>query len=122
MTEGVLLENVPGSRTARAIDPNPILTVLLEPRSLMITRGSLYATHLHGIREVSGDHFLNNIENQRSPILADLGVVVDNWDMVSDPSIRAVMQEGGSLLRGTRYSLTCRDVERVWKAKPITGL
>ena len=33
--------------------------------------------------------------------------------MLTGPEVRKVMKEGGVLKRGIRYSLTCRDVERV---------
>ncbi|KAJ4480882.1 hypothetical protein J3R30DRAFT_3462088 [Lentinula aciculospora] len=33
---------------ARIIDPTPVMSVLLEPRSVIITSGSLYTSHLHG--------------------------------------------------------------------------
>ena len=36
------------SNHGRRIDPRPVLTVLLEPRSVVITTGTLYKTHLHG--------------------------------------------------------------------------
>jgi len=50
------------------------------------------------------------------PTLTDLGVPVANWEMVTGEDVKKVMREGGVLKRSTRYSLTCRDVERVSNA------
>jgi alkylated DNA repair protein alkB family protein 6 len=47
------------------------------------------------------------------PTLADLKVPVANWSIVSGQDARSVLEEGGVLRRGVRYSLTCRDVEKV---------
>ncbi|KAJ7607488.1 hypothetical protein FB45DRAFT_395032 [Roridomyces roridus] len=41
--------------TGRSIDPSPVLSLLLEPRSLVISERALYTEHLHAIREVKED-------------------------------------------------------------------
>jgi alkylated DNA repair protein alkB family protein 6 len=51
------------------------------------------------------------------PTLANLGVKIANWQLLSGEEVKNVMEEGGILQRGVRYSLTCRDVERVSSAK-----
>ncbi|VDB92215.1 unnamed protein product [Peniophora sp. CBMAI 1063] len=81
------------SPSDRSIDPSPVLSLLLEPRSLVITTAALYTECLHGIEGVGED------------VLG--GVRLANGGMV--PSER----RDGVMGRGTRYSLTCRDVERV---------
>ena len=94
--------------TGRPIDPNPILTLLLEPRSLVITTSALYESHLHGIDEVQEDSFA---PASRSP-----GEKIANAGMLRDKTAKEAVQSGGFLERGLRYSLTCRDVEKVTAA------
>ena len=92
-------------RTGRPIDPKPILTLLLEPRSLVITTSSLYSSHLHGIEELFEDKFdIDGTTPQQR---------IANFDALKDPKARGAIEAGGILERGLRYSLTCRDVERV---------
>jgi alkylated DNA repair protein alkB family protein 6 len=72
----------------------------------------LYTSHLHGIREIDIDAFTH--ENTVStPLLSDLGTPIDNWHMVAHQHARDALLAGGVLEREIRYSLTCRDVERV---------
>ncbi|KAI0830326.1 hypothetical protein BC628DRAFT_998536 [Trametes gibbosa] len=89
----------------RPIDPRPVLSLLLEPRSLVITTSSLYAAHLHGIEELLEDKF---VEDGRPP-----HVRIANYDMLRGKTERDAVASGGILERGMRYSLTCRDVEKV---------
>lgn len=42
---------------------------------------------------------------------------IANWQLLTGEEVKAVMNEGGVLQRGVRYSLTCRDVERVSSAR-----
>jgi alkylated DNA repair protein alkB homolog 6 len=51
------------------------------------------------------------------PIITDLGVKIANWQMLTGNEVRRVMEQGGVLKRDVRYSLTCRDVERVSNVK-----
>ncbi|KAK7181254.1 hypothetical protein DPSP01_003340 [Paraphaeosphaeria sporulosa] len=70
--------------------------ILQEPRSLLVTTGAAYADLLHGI----------------SPVEVDEGLgeeTVANWALLGDSSAF----EGGRNERGTRVSLTYRDVLRV---------
>ncbi|KAJ3537121.1 hypothetical protein NM688_g6734 [Phlebia brevispora] len=95
----------------RSIDPLPILSVLLEPRSLVITRSELYTAHLHGIDDITEDAFPASSSSvfagdPRHPRLA-------NESQLRGGEYRQVVAAGGTLKRGVRYSLTCRDVERV---------
>ena len=94
------------STRGRAIDPSPIFSVLLEPRSLVITRSALYQAHLHGIDGVHTDVFPASTEDGSSMRIA-------NADLLADKGMRDVVKNGGRLVRGPRYSLTCRDVARV---------
>ncbi|KAJ7658495.1 hypothetical protein B0H17DRAFT_346927 [Mycena rosella] len=110
--EGAQLERTEG----RSIDPAPVLTVLLEPRSVVISERALYSTHLHAIREIEED-LITAGNAAAPPMLADLGVPVANWDRVTGADTIRVMSEGGALKRATRYSLTCRDVEKVAQLK-----
>jgi alkylated DNA repair protein alkB family protein 6 len=77
--------------------------ILQEPRSLLITRGVAYETLLHGIDEVEVDEGLGE-------------ETVANWGLLSDGCRERVVQAGGRCERGTRISLTYRDVKKVSKA------
>ena len=70
--------------------------ILQEPRSLLITTGSLYQDHLHGIVETEVDKNLD-------------GKGVANWDLVGQKKDF----EDGAKKRETRVSLTFRDVLKV---------
>jgi len=114
---------IQGSR-GRIIDPVPILSLFLEPRSVIITTGDLYTSHLHSIANVTTDYFAT-INPQASAEYNDLpnrsdqeGVmprrtVVDNLEQLGDEGLKEVVRSGGELKRETRVSLTCRDVEKV---------
>jgi len=98
----------PGA-TGRSVESAPLLTLILEPRSVVVTMGDFYR-HLHGIDEVdtdtfAGDGFLLLPDGSQSLIV--------NRHMIQNQSIADVVQLGGSIERTTRYSLTCRDVEKV---------
>ncbi|KAL1742063.1 hypothetical protein HDZ31DRAFT_44085 [Schizophyllum fasciatum] len=104
----------------RRIDPKPVLTVLLEPRSVVITTGTLYKTHLHGIRDITEDAFAPAAPNGE-PRLPDLDVELDNWALLADEETKAAIENGHTLPRATRYSLTCRDVAHVLKTGKLLG-
>ena len=70
----------------------------------------------HSIRAIAED-VVSRDDNQKPPTLSDINVSIDNWEMVTGEECRKVMNEGGVLKRGPRYSLTCRDVERVRRVK-----
>lgn len=93
------------SSAGKPIDPTPILSLLLEPRSLVITTSSLYTAHLHGIDELLEDKF---VEDGRPPQER-----IANFDMLREGAEKAAVASGGILERGMRFSLTCRDVEKV---------
>jgi alkylated DNA repair protein alkB family protein 6 len=106
---------------SRPIHPQPVASLLLEPRSLVITSDDLYSTHLHGIDAVATDHLAAHGPDRQSVSfgVADsadetVAMRVANWEMLGgDDEIVRVVREGGVLKRGTRTSLTCRVVERV---------
>lgn len=100
------------SDAGRVVDPTPVLSVLLEPRSVIITTASLYTSHLHGIQEVEEDNIVTSGDGQ-VPLVGGLGTPIANWGMLLNETKSSVMRSGGVLTRGTRYSLTCRDVEKV---------
>lgn len=100
------------------IDSTPLLSVLLEPRSVIITTSTLYTSNLHGIQELEED-VLVLTENNQEPLVAGLGTPIANRHMLAGMTERTVAQSGGVIKRGTRYSLTCRDVERVALGKGI---
>ncbi|EJD04874.1 uncharacterized protein FOMMEDRAFT_18598 [Fomitiporia mediterranea MF3/22] len=127
--EEVLIKQETRESRGRVIDmSNPVLSLFLEPRSLVITTRDLYTDHLHGIDPLSEDVFLPARTTSVSP---DLGqpncssdelegsVRVANWDIVKDPKVREVVRNGGRLKRGARISLTCRDVENVISVKSL---
>lgn len=70
--------------------------ILQEPRSLLITTGELYTGCLHGISEIDKDGELG-------------GEPIANWGLLGD---REAFGEGWKM-RGTRVSLTFRDVVKV---------
>jgi alkylated DNA repair protein alkB family protein 6 len=83
--------------------------ILQEPRSLLITTGAAYRDLLHGIEPVAFDENLN-------------ARTVANWNLLGDP---AVFEDAdGRNERGTRISLTYRDVLKVSSAasKVLGGL
>ncbi|KAG1740675.1 hypothetical protein EDB19DRAFT_1895332 [Suillus lakei] len=99
----------PGSR-GRSVDPAPLLSLFLEPRSVVVTTEDLYTTRLHGIDEVdadtfTGDGFLLLPNGSHSRIV--------NHHMIQDKTVVGIIESGGTIERTTRYSLTCRDVEKV---------
>ncbi|KAF2652020.1 alkB, alkylation repair protein 6 [Lophiostoma macrostomum CBS 122681] len=83
--------------------------ILQEPRSLLITTGPAYRDLLHGIDSVKVDEDLNPS-------------TVANWDLLGDST--AFEKAGGRNERGTRISLTYRDVLKVSSAasKVLGGL
>ncbi|KAI5119702.1 hypothetical protein M0805_003586 [Coniferiporia weirii] len=112
----------------RVIDTTrPVLSLMLEPRSLVITTGALYSDHLHGIDPRREDVFLPAGSSPEAPspgASPDLnsdtqGVRVANWKLVKDAKIRETVMQGGVLKRDTRVSMTCRDVERVVGGKTL---
>ncbi|QRV80249.1 2OG-Fe(II) oxygenase family protein [Ceratobasidium sp. AG-Ba] len=125
--------NGPGS-SGKVIDPAPVLRLLLEPRSLVITHGSLYAEHLHGIAGVERDIIISKEHlpsataekpprNDNSQMIFSQDIA--NTPLLGDPSLRArlaLLESQGvpdctiELERHTRTSLTCRVVERTASA------
>ncbi|KAJ9637126.1 hypothetical protein H2199_007412 [Coniosporium tulheliwenetii] len=76
----------------------PFARILQEPRSLLITTGSAYTELLHGIASVETDTDLNE-------------ETIANWSLLGEP----VRFMNGTNERGTRISLTYRDVLKVSK-------
>jgi len=84
--------------------------ILQEPRSLLVTRGEAYEGLLHGIADVKVDEDLRP-EN------------IANWDLLGEESVFLHPGDsangvegapaGGRNVRGTRISLTFRDVLKV---------
>ncbi|EEC02011.1 calcium-dependent cysteine protease, putative [Ixodes scapularis] len=78
----------------------PVGSLLLQPRSLLVTRGAMYTDHLHGIEARTKDAIDDGVVN-----LSACGVV-----------------RGAILERGTRVSLTIRVVPKVIRANILRGL
>ena len=74
-------------------EAKPRWRILQEPRSLLITTGELYRDFLHGIMEIEVDKDLNEM-------------CLVNWNLLG---LKEDF-EGGERKRGTRVSLTFRDV------------
>ncbi|XP_026934831.1 alpha-ketoglutarate-dependent dioxygenase alkB homolog 6 isoform X8 [Sagmatias obliquidens] len=88
---------LPGEGIMPRPPPRPATSLLLEPRSLLVLRGTAYTRLLHGIAAAS----------------------VDALDAASLPRNAAACpsaQAGARLVRGTRVSLTIRRVPRVLRA------
>ena len=82
----------------------PALSLLLEPRSLVITAQEQYTEYAHGIDAVSEDRVARgDLELANAGMLGNGG----------SSGVLSLLAEGGVLSRETRYSLTCRDVARV---------
>jgi len=77
--------------------------IFQEPRSLLITTGRAYRDLMHGITSVEIDEDLN-------------AETVANWGLLSEEGRKGVEENGGRNVRGTRVSLTYRDVIKVSKA------
>ncbi|OBZ74875.1 Alpha-ketoglutarate-dependent dioxygenase alkB 6 [Grifola frondosa] len=97
-----------GGAMGKAIDPVPVMSLLLEPRSLVITTSSMYTALLHGIDGVEEDVFPAAAVDGSRPVPQ-----IANADLLAGEFERTAVANGGVLKRGTRYSLTCRDVEKV---------
>lgn len=93
-------EDDSNTSTARPIDPTPILSLLLEPRSLIITTDQLYTTHLHAIEPLEQDE------------ISPGGTNIANKDSITSQELKEVVERGGTLQRANRVSLTCRVVEK----------
>ncbi|GAM39166.1 hypothetical protein TCE0_034r10487 [Talaromyces pinophilus] len=79
-------------------DTGPKYRILQEPRSLLITTGSLYTQYLHGIANTLKDDALTPES-------------ICNWSLVGDQQA----YKTGAYERQTRVSLTYRDVLKVAK-------
>lgn len=86
----------------KSIDKKPLFSMLLEPRSLVITTSDLYTSHLHGIEDVEEDVFGG-----------PEATTIANSALLADQRVMETVVKGGTLKRETRWSLTCRDVEKV---------
>ncbi|KAF7795112.1 hypothetical protein EIP86_006257 [Pleurotus ostreatoroseus] len=106
-----------GTRSrGRSIDPTPVLSMVLEPRSLVITTSELYNAHLHGIDDITEDVLTpplgsTDVTHSRGTLM--IRPQIANRDQLKGPEFIEAVSNGGILQRGVRYSLTCRDVERV---------
>ena len=109
------LSEDPPNASGRRISPKPLVTVFLEPRSMIITSSSLYTSHLHGIQDTEQDTL--QLADDGCPKVAGLDVPIANWGMLASSNEMLGASTGGILKRGIRYSLTCRDVERVASGK-----
>ena len=83
-----------------SLEKRHFLSLLLQPRSLVLVKDDMYKIHLHGIKDVSKD------------IITDK---VANLDAIQGISV------GDILDRKTRVSLTIRHVPKVIKSKLIFG-
>ena len=76
--------------------------IFQEPRSLLITTGRAYRDLMHGIASIEVDEDLN-------------AETVANWELLSEEGRKGIEENGGRNVRGTRVSLTYRDVIKVSK-------
>ncbi|KAM8953780.1 putative RNA/DNA demethylase ALKBH6 [Pelodytes ibericus] len=91
---------LPVDQLGNVEDERHVLSLLLEPRSLLVVREDLYTAHLHGIRPLTSD---------------TLSLTVANLDMCTVP------RPGETLHRTTRVSLTIRCVPKVLKTSFLLG-
>ncbi|XP_077521460.1 putative RNA/DNA demethylase ALKBH6 [Amblyomma americanum] len=90
---------LPGDMEGSATNTH-IGSLLLEPRSLLITSGAMYTEYLHGI------------EPRKEDVIDD---TIKNIDACS-------VKQGAVLQRGTRVSLTIRVVPKVLRANVLQAL
>lgn len=87
----------PKSEDTEIFSPtDPVMKLLVEPRSLLVLRDDLYTRYMHSISDLHED------------------------DIGSDPLIKNIEKcsiSNGSLKRSTRYSLTIRHVPKTIKLK-----
>ena len=114
----------------KTIDNRPALSVILEPRSLIISSGTMYTSHLHGYVPLHMYSLvpalirtaLPRIEGVTEDVIACAphfaGQAIANLAQLEDPQIKQLIGTGTPLQRGVRYSLTCRDVDRVLHLSP----
>ncbi|KAG8814573.1 hypothetical protein FRC17_001070, partial [Serendipita sp. 399] len=102
----------------RVIDQQPVLSLLLEPRSVIITTGTLYKEHLHFIDEITEDWIevediggasevgnppnSNKLLEETDSDKLQKRVRIDNWDLLSEETKEAVVASEGRLARSTR--------------------
>lgn len=87
----------------------PALSLLLDPRSLVITTREQYSERAHGIDPVAEDR-VGELELANGGMLGSSG---SGGCGAGAGAGRCLLGNGGVLQRQTRYSLTCRDVARV---------
>ncbi|XP_076463568.1 putative RNA/DNA demethylase ALKBH6 isoform X2 [Babylonia areolata] len=83
-----------------SLDRRYFLSLLLQPRSLLLVQDDMYKVHLHGIKEVTHDSITDKVAN---------------LDLVPEVKVGDVME------RKTRVSLTIRYVPKVLKSRLILG-
>jgi alkylated DNA repair protein alkB homolog 6 len=113
--------------SGRSVDPRPLLSLLLEPRSLVITAKELYTQHLHGIEPLEQDVLApHNSHLEDSSGCDDRhdqhAIQVANWRMLRCDKEMLAACNGGVLERKTWISLTCREVENVLGGKGLGSL
>lgn len=86
--------------TETSFENRHFLSLLLQPRSLVVVQDDMYKSHLHGIKEAQEDVITEHVANLH---------------MVPEVSL------GDTLRRHTRVSLTMRFVPKIFKAKLILG-
>ncbi|KAG9003934.1 hypothetical protein FRB94_002779 [Tulasnella sp. JGI-2019a] len=103
----------------RAIRPDPIDHIFLEPRSLLILKGDIYKNHLHGISALTQDVIISKGRGN----VGGGGVTVANEDMITDRWIREFLADQGRYVvtRSVRTSLTFRRVEKTAKMRGMLG-
>ncbi|KAF5353283.1 hypothetical protein D9756_008041 [Leucocoprinus leucothites] len=109
----------------KAVEEVPMLSLLLEPRSLIVSCCDMYTSNLHGIDSLEEDNVFPSVPAMTVSAKENLslnwvpgGVTpIDNWEMLGDEVTKQFVAKGAVLKRGTRYSLTFRDVERITSAK-----
>ena len=80
----------------------PKWRIFQEPRSLLVTTGSMYTDYMHGIAE-------REVDENLGPFDMQTGTGLVNWDLLGNQKDLV----DGRYERGTRVSLTYRDVLKV---------
>jgi alkylated DNA repair protein alkB family protein 6 len=107
------------SEHARSINPTPALSVLLEPRSVIITTSDLYTNYLHGIEDRDEDIF--ELDQDGVLRLGHTSTPIANQSLLTVDWLKTPLTGSIRKKRSVRYSLTCRDVARVSTFRTFKG-
>ncbi|KAJ3557361.1 hypothetical protein NP233_g11761 [Leucocoprinus birnbaumii] len=81
----------------KVIDKEPVLSMLLEPRSLVVSYGDMYTSYLHGIEPIEEDFILSPDRAPDFPATENLSSIprgaisVANWESLGNKVTKRIM-------------------------------